>query len=312
LRASSPLGLTFTVDFMQAVAGNVAPKAEFKGVTYDSDRPEIQLEVPRGGRDIQGESVYWVLPGGRCVCKSLREFACLPPADLAEASTVEAYAAAAEELDWYFLGLGPDHDVDEFREAPGLLSQRKWMDVEWRSPDKETTPCWWIVNHNGTDPHAKPRLICRSLASVHIEMKQHRFATREKLLNEKERRLASNRAAAEVMRQRLQTWDDVGGPAPELFEADLPTDLSLQGARDAIEALERGVAQRSTAGSSDDGSEAWQYAKFVKHLREAVDALRSTSWDAIYKELPHCGSTRGTHRRTDISVDIGGQTQTAM
>ena len=229
--------------------------------------------------------MYWVLPGGRCVCKSLREFACLPPADLAEASTVEAYAAAAEELDWYFLGLGPDHDVDEFREAPGLLSQRKWMDVAWRSPDKETTPCWWIVNHNGTDPHAKPRLICRSLASVHIEMKQHRFATREKLLNEKDRRLASNRAAAEVMRQRLQTWEDVGGPAPELFEADLPTDRSLQDARKAIEALERGVAQRSAAGSADDGNEAWQYAKFVNHLREAVDALRSTSWDAIYKEL---------------------------
>ena len=96
LRASAPLGLTFTVDFMQAVAGNVAPRAEFKGVTYDSDRPEIQLEVPRGGRDIQGDSVYWVLPGGRCVCKSLRECACLSPADLAKASTLEAYAAAAD------------------------------------------------------------------------------------------------------------------------------------------------------------------------------------------------------------------------
>ena len=176
------------------------------------------------------------------------------------------------------------------------------MDVPWRCADTEITPCWWLVNYNGSDSNAKPRPICRSLASVHIEIKQHRFATREKLLNEKERRLASNRAAAEVMRQRLQTWGEAGGPAPEFFEADRPTDRSLQEARDAIDALERGVVQSSAAGCADDGSEAWQYARFVKHLREAVDALRSTSWDAIYKERPLC-NMNGTTKRAYISTD---------
>ena len=49
----------------------------------------------------------------------MRSFAQLPAADFEEASTLEAYEAAAEELGYYFLGIGPDAQVDEFREAPG-------------------------------------------------------------------------------------------------------------------------------------------------------------------------------------------------
>ena len=119
LRDSTPLGLTFTVQFLDAVAENVSPKAQYKGISYEAGRPDLEIAVPNGGHDIQDESVYWVLPGGRCVCKSMRSFAQLPAADLEEASTLEAYEAAAEELDYYFLGVGPDAQVDEFREVPG-------------------------------------------------------------------------------------------------------------------------------------------------------------------------------------------------
>jgi len=146
LRSSTSLGLTFTVAFMQEVAKNVASGATYQGITYEADRPDIKLDVPNGGQDIQREPVYWVLPGGRCVCKSLLAFAQLLPEELGEASTLEAYEAAAEELDFFFLGLGPDAEVEDFREAPGSLAQRRWLDVNWRVPDNEATLCWWIAN----------------------------------------------------------------------------------------------------------------------------------------------------------------------
>jgi len=146
LRSSTSLGLTFTVAFMQEVAKNMATDATYQGITYEADRPDIKLEVPNGGQDIQREPVYWVLPGGRCVCKSLLAFIHLPPEELGEASTLEAYEAAAEEKDFFFLGLGPDAEVEDSREAPGSLVQRRWLDVDWRIPDNEAMPCWWIVN----------------------------------------------------------------------------------------------------------------------------------------------------------------------
>ena len=119
LRQSAPLNITFTVSFMQAVAANVAPGTSFQGITFESDCPGLAVEVPSGGHDIQDERLYWRLPGGRCVCKSVRGLAELPSEDLMEESTLECYEAAAAQLNFYFLGVGPDDEVNEFREAPG-------------------------------------------------------------------------------------------------------------------------------------------------------------------------------------------------
>ena len=287
LRSSTSLALTFTVPFMQEVAKNVAANATYEGVTYEADRPDIKLEVPNGGQDIQREPVYWVLPGGRCVCKSLLAFTQLPPEELGEASTLETYEAAAEELDFFFLGLGPDAEVEDFREAPGSLSQRRWLDVDWRVPENEAIPCWWIVNisDQGSKPEAKPVLICRSLACLHIGLKQHRFATRLSLVQEHAKRQAGNSAAAAIIRAHEELWKEAGGPLPEQLED--PNAKTLQEARAAALHLQQRFEEGGDGGNADQQESCCIETSQARCLTEAVERLKMTRWDAIHRERFH-------------------------
>ena len=54
----SPSGLTFDVTFFTAVGTNVREGIVFKGVAYESERPEILEQVPNDGLDVQHEPVY--------------------------------------------------------------------------------------------------------------------------------------------------------------------------------------------------------------------------------------------------------------
>ena len=53
-----PCGLTFDVAFFAAVGANVREGIAFKGVAYESERPEILEQVPGDGLDVQHEPVY--------------------------------------------------------------------------------------------------------------------------------------------------------------------------------------------------------------------------------------------------------------
>ena len=75
LKSSAPSHLTFSVDFMSALASNVNENIEFKGVAFDGERPQLMVQLPNDGIDIQDEAVHWTLPDGRCVCMSARQLA---------------------------------------------------------------------------------------------------------------------------------------------------------------------------------------------------------------------------------------------
>ncbi len=76
----------------------------FKGIAYESERPEIVAELPSSGRDIQDEEVCWVLPDGSSTWRSIREMAFAHPDDLVGEDGVEAYRMMGEELKWDVLG----------------------------------------------------------------------------------------------------------------------------------------------------------------------------------------------------------------
>ena len=53
-----PNGLTFDITFFQEVGASVREGILFKGVAFESDRPDILEQVPHEGLDVQQEPVY--------------------------------------------------------------------------------------------------------------------------------------------------------------------------------------------------------------------------------------------------------------
>ena len=53
-----PSNLTFDAAFFEAVGANVRDGIVFKGVAFESDRPEIVTQVPNEGVDVQREPVH--------------------------------------------------------------------------------------------------------------------------------------------------------------------------------------------------------------------------------------------------------------
>lgn len=92
-------GYRFAHEFMDAVAENMKAGSKYKGIAFDSERPEILEQLPDGGLDIQDEPVYWTLPDGRCVCWSLREISKLNTDELTPIDSNEAYLAEAPRMD---------------------------------------------------------------------------------------------------------------------------------------------------------------------------------------------------------------------
>jgi len=137
----------------------------------------------------------------------------------------------------------------------------------------------------GSKPEAKPVLICRSLACLHIRLRQHRFATRLSLVQEQAKRQAGNDAAVAIIRAHAELWKEAGGPLPEQLED--PTAKTLQEARAAAFCLQ----QRSEEGLDGSGSDQPQdfcvEASRARCLTEAVERLKMTRWDAIHRERFH-------------------------
>ena len=72
----------------------------FKGISFESDRPELTEQLPLGGRDIQDEPLLWVLPDKTSTWMSLRELAEAQDDELCGSKSEEAYKAVGEELQW--------------------------------------------------------------------------------------------------------------------------------------------------------------------------------------------------------------------
>ena len=98
LARDAPSNLVFSIEFAQAVADNVKPGTKFKGISFESERPEIIEQLPFGGRDIQDEPLLWVLPDGSHTWLSLRELASSNPEELCSKDTEDAYRSIGEEM----------------------------------------------------------------------------------------------------------------------------------------------------------------------------------------------------------------------
>ncbi len=57
LTRACPSGLTFTVDFFEAVAQTVRDGIKFRGIVFEGDGTDILGQLPNEGRDVQNEPV---------------------------------------------------------------------------------------------------------------------------------------------------------------------------------------------------------------------------------------------------------------
>ena len=274
LSNSAPKDLYFTVEFMQAFAERKWPGTTYTGVSYESDRPDFVVAVPDGGLNIQHAPVYWTLPCGRTICKSLMEFKALKEDQLRLGCEAEDYKAVGRALEWDILGKAEDEaSLAQFREEPGSLAEKRWEALSWSMPEKETDPCWWIVNGADTDKSKAPSLLSRSLACLRLELNQTRCATSAKLRQCYEKRAEDNAKAVDVLHSNQHLWRHVAGPEPEsLFR---PTAFQLGKCREAAERLGELKAKEENR----DGLN-----QFAEELINAVSALKSLEWEDIRVE----------------------------
>ena len=149
LKRSACSNLTFSIEFMKAVAANVHAGVQFKGVAYDQERASIVEHLPHEGVDIQDEPLFWVLPDGRCECWSVRRLHEALPDMLVHASDDtldEAYNHVADAFGYEILGKASDEDIDALRAEPGRLRDKFWEKYSWTRPVDESVSCWWVAS----------------------------------------------------------------------------------------------------------------------------------------------------------------------
>ena len=101
----------------------------------------------------------------------------------------------AREFGYNVLGTAPEGDVADFREDLGTLQQQRWKKLDWKMPDDESKPCWWIVNRL-EDKTETPRLLSRSLLCLRLELAANRCASSLKLKLEWEKTTSGGLASS--------------------------------------------------------------------------------------------------------------------
>ena len=129
LGKDAPTNINFSLEYTQAFAEYMYPSTVYRGISIEGDRPEILLQVPDGGLDIQDAPVHWTLPSGRTECWSLREFMDAKPDQLAAQNSEEAYESIGREMAWDVLGTGDEAAIASFRSDPGTLADKKWLQL---------------------------------------------------------------------------------------------------------------------------------------------------------------------------------------
>ena len=259
------------------------PLALLNRTKFDSwvERPEIIQDLPKGGVDIQDVPLFWDLPSGRCSSYSILQLRSLPEDEFLPYDSDEVYLDMAKQFRFDVLGIvagdQPDKDFAEFREDVGTLHDERWKTLTWRRPDKESSPCWWLVNPCDDDRTQTPKLLSRSLACLRLELQEQRLATTSKVLRERETRSEHNSRAAEVIHSNEQIWRLVGGPPPEVLLA--PTAEALAAVSDTCAHLEKLVEANK---DSHDG-----LGVFGEEVLRAARTLSSLEWRVIREERFH-------------------------
>ena len=89
----------------------------YRGVAFDNpERPEVYEQLPKAGYDMQHHPVYWVLPCGRCVYMSFREFYLAKPDQFLPQNSKEAYREIVSELHFDVLGVAQEEPFADLKE----------------------------------------------------------------------------------------------------------------------------------------------------------------------------------------------------
>ena len=138
--SNSAPSLTFSLEYLANLARHKCPGAEYAGIAFESERPEIQLVLPNEGKDIQNLPLTWTLPpDGRAIPASLVEFNAIGDFEPPENGSDEACEAIAREMHWHVLGV-PEAEADmvELRNYRGELQDKRWLQISWQKPAKES------------------------------------------------------------------------------------------------------------------------------------------------------------------------------
>ena len=127
----------------------------------------------------------------------------------------------------------------EYRQGDlGPLRERRWeVDIGWKKPEKESTPCWFLTNAGVEDQEAEPKFVFRSLAMLRLHLKAARVATTQKIKQEHENRMQKNLEAVAVLEANFKMWNLVAGPFPGYLKD--PSEEALHYAYEAKRHLER-------------------------------------------------------------------------
>ena len=274
LGASAPPMLTFTQEFMEALAANVHADMKFAGVVYGGDDVQMLQQVPLGGIDVQDTPLFWTFPDGRCESLTAKALAHLSGDELAPKDSQEAYLAVAHHLGYIPLGCCGGETFEAFLEAPGKLSAKQWETCTWEKPPKESDPGWWVVNPSEENQGQQARLRHISLVCLRFELATQRIATSVKLQDEWDRRQSNNERSVATLQQHGAMWRDAGGPDPDILRQ--PTVGDLQAAQAALSELARAGGQ--TQHQQPD------LEAFLEDISRAVAKIKLLSWEAIRNE----------------------------
>ena len=124
--------------------------------------------------------------------------------------------------------------------------------------------------------------MCRSLASIRLELNSSRCATSAKLRVAYESRAEQNAKLVEVLNNHQHMWKYTCGPSPEkLFRPSL---ADIERCREACERLDEGRAEHGDR----DG-----YNESADDIVQHIGTLKSLEWDDIRKvRLLPAGVTR--------------------
>ena len=101
---SCPRKLRFDLKYMEGMASWKSTGGQYVGISYESDRPAFQCELPDGGMDIQEHPVYWHFANG-VEMYTLRELCAMKENDFELHNADEPYEMIGESMGWAPLGI---------------------------------------------------------------------------------------------------------------------------------------------------------------------------------------------------------------
>ncbi|MDP6676207.1 MAG: hypothetical protein QGI29_01450 [Pirellulales bacterium] len=277
----APAQLLFSMNFVMNVASAVKPGAQYKGIVFDHDRPDAEMQLPCDGVDIQNEVVYWVLPGqgGRCIRKSVWDFSKLPAHELAEIDSDDAYKLIGNAFKFDVLGVAGPEDIATLRQDPGTLADRNWESVEWSLPDTELTPCFWLTNRGDDDTQATAKFCWSSLERLRLDLERRSYPTPQRMRAVQDEREKSNdRVIAELSKSAL-FWSKFNGPSLE--ELKRPKLAILNAAKTTVLEQKEWLSKEDSTMSKEDQDECHQMIQFFD---EGLQLIRFTDWHTIRDE----------------------------